>query len=120
MPAKTPSRTSRHRDRPDPLAKRVGERIRALRKEQGIDWDAWVEECQLGRGTLSEVERGLLPPGLHALAKIARALGVSIADLVAGTTERERLFIATRDLAPSDVRDLLALAEERRRQARAK
>ena len=67
------------------------------------------------RGFLSEVERGLLPPGLLALAKMARALGVTIADLVAGTTDRERLFITTRDLAPADIKDLLALAEERRR-----
>ena len=94
-----------------PLSRRVGRRIRRLRKEQDFDWDAFVEETGLNRGHVSQVERGLVAPTLRTLSKIARALDVTVADLVLGDTERERLFERTALLSRADVRRLLAEAE---------
>src|SRR5690606_29743449 len=68
---------SRHRDRPDPLAARIGKRIRQLRVETEFAFDAFVEETGLGRGYVSELERGLVVPGVGTLARVARALGVT-------------------------------------------
>jgi transcriptional regulator with XRE-family HTH domain len=82
----------RHRTRPDALALRIGEIVRGLRLERGFTFDAFVEETGLGRGYVSELERGLVVPGAAALAKLAGALEVTIADLVLGATERELLF----------------------------
>ncbi len=95
---------SRHRERPDPLAARIGQRIRALRSETAFAFDAFVEETGLGRGYVSELERGLVVPGVGTLARIARALGVTIADLVSGDTDRERLFDELRGRPVSVVR----------------
>lgn len=104
---------SRHRKTPDPLAAQVGALVKRLRKECEFTFDAFVEETGLGRGYISELERGLVVPTIHSLAKIARALDVTVADLVVGASERERLFTLARDLSPDDVRWLLARAEER-------
>jgi transcriptional regulator with XRE-family HTH domain len=104
---------SRHRKTPDPLAAQVGALVKRLRKECEFTFDAFVEETGLGRGYISELERGLVVPTIHSLAKIARALDVTVADLVVGPSERERLFTVARELSPDDVRWLLARAEER-------
>ena len=100
------SKRSRHRDQPDPLAARIGQRIRQLRTETAFAFDAFVEETGLGRGYVSELERGLVVPGVGTLARVARALGVTIADLVSGDTDRERLFDELRNRPASLIRAL--------------
>lgn len=96
----------RHRGHPDPLAARVGARIRQLRKAAEFTFDAFVEETSLGRGYLSELERGLVVPTIGTLARVARALELTIADLVVGDTERERLFDELREAPGGAVREL--------------
>jgi transcriptional regulator with XRE-family HTH domain len=96
----------RHRGHPDPLAARVGGRIRQLRKAAEFTFDAFVEETRLGRGYLSELERGLVVPTIGTLARVAHALEMTIADLVVGDTERERLFDELRDAPVAAVREL--------------
>lgn len=85
-------RGGRHRAEPDPLAARIGQRIRALRTAEEFGFDAFVEETGLGRGYVSELERGLVIPTIGTLARVAAALNVTVADLVIGETDRERLF----------------------------
>lgn len=97
---------SRHRERPDPLAARIGARIRQLRTDSEFPFDAFVEETGLGRGYVSELERGLVVPGVGTLARVAHALGVTIADLVCGDSERERLFDELRGKPAALVRSL--------------
>jgi len=90
--ARTTKRSGRHRAVPDPLAAIIGQRIRALRIAAHLGFDAFVEETGLGRGYVSELERGLVVPTIGTLARIAGALDVTLADIVAGDSERERLF----------------------------
>lgn len=97
---------SRHRERPDPLAARIGQRIRQLRTDAEFPFDAFVEETGLGRGYVSELERGLVVPGVGTLARVSAALGVTIADLVCGDTDRERLFDELRGRPAALVRTL--------------
>lgn len=101
------SKTGRHRKTPDQVARAVGLRVRQLREEKEFSFDAFVEECGLGRGYVSELERGLVVPGLHALVRLAAALEVTVADLVIGDTAREKLFEATRTLPDARIRALL-------------
>jgi transcriptional regulator with XRE-family HTH domain len=96
----------RHRGHPDPLAARVGQRIRQLRKAAEFTFDAFVEETSFGRGYLSELERGLVVPTIGTVARVARALELTIADLVIGDTERERLFEELCDAPATTVREL--------------
>lgn len=106
--ATTSKRTprSRHRERPDPLAARIGQRIRQLRSESEFPFDAFVEETGLGRGYVSELERGLVVPGVGTLSRVARALEVTLADLVSGDSERERLFDELRGRPAAVIRAL--------------
>lgn len=108
MPARR--QNSRHRTKPDPLAAQIGQRIKQLRAERDFSFDAFVEEIGMGRGYVSELERGLVVPTVTALARVAKALEVTVADLVLGTSPREQLFAATRDLPNSVVEDLLLRA----------
>jgi transcriptional regulator with XRE-family HTH domain len=102
------STQGRHRTTPDPLAKRVGARIRELRLEADFTFDAFVEETGLGRGYVSELERGTVVPTIGTLAKVAKALQLSLADLVAvGDTRRERLFVETKGLTDAQVEAIL-------------
>ena len=106
------SRAGRHRSRADPLASRVGARIRRLREEAGFTFDAFVEEVGLGRGYVSELERGMVVPSVTSLDRVASALEVTVADLVVGTSAREKLFDVTRHLDARDVGALQTRAEE--------
>jgi transcriptional regulator with XRE-family HTH domain len=115
-PARRTRTSRRHRREPDPLAQAVGERIRRLRDQQEFSFDAFVEEVGLGRGYVSEIERGLVNPTLAALNKLAKALKVTVADLVLGDTPRERLFEVAARLDAAAVRILL---EDARRRASA-
>jgi transcriptional regulator with XRE-family HTH domain len=112
MPTRRRAQTTpRHRTQPDPLAKAVGARVRKLREEQAFSFDAFVEETGLGRGYISELERGLVVPTITALAKLATALEVTVADLVLGDSPRERLFEVSRQLDEKSVATLLRQAQ---------
>jgi len=117
MPTRQRSTTSHHRSQPDPMARRVGDRIRALRAEQNFDFDAFVEDSKLGRGYISELQRGLVVPTIHALAKLAKSLEVTVADLVLGDTPREKLFAAMRHLDPQDMARVADLVNSAARNA---
>jgi transcriptional regulator with XRE-family HTH domain len=54
--------------------------IRALRLEAEFTFDALVEETGLGRGHVSELERGTVVPTIGTLAKVASALQLTLAD----------------------------------------
>ena len=99
-----------HRTKADAFAKVVGAHVRALRKEKEFSFDAFVEETGLGRGYISELERGMVVPTITSLAVLARALEVSVADLVLGSSPRERLYAVTRHLSEKDVALLLERA----------
>lgn len=100
------SQTGKHRSKPDPLARAVGQRIRKLRIEKDFTFDAFVEETGLGRGYISELERGLVVPTIHTLAKIATALEVTNADLVLGDSIREEIFELLRGMSEPELRKL--------------
>lgn len=108
-------KSARHRTKPDALARAVGQRIRRLRLEQEFTFDAWVEETGLGRGYISELERGMVVPTIHALKKVADALQLPLADLVVvGQSDRERLFELTRSLDSATVSELLRTANRKK------
>lgn len=53
------------------LTASVGKRIRTVRTRRGISLSALAASTQLGKGTLSEVERGQPNPTLDTLFAIA-------------------------------------------------
>lgn len=67
----------------DDLARLVGERVRAARRERGLSVGALAAAAQVGKGSLSEIENGTRNPTLSTLYALAGALGVPLATLIA-------------------------------------
>jgi transcriptional regulator with XRE-family HTH domain len=61
---------------------RFGERLRAVRQEARVSQEKLAELSGLHRTYVSSVERGLRNVSLLNIDKLARALGVSLADLM--------------------------------------
>lgn len=61
---------------------RVARRVVELRRARGLSQEALAGKTGLNRVTLARLERALHPPNLDTLERIARALRVSLADLV--------------------------------------
>lgn len=66
----------------DPFAQKIGARIRDLRLEQGKSLEAMEAACGVSKGHLSSIERGYVVMNVDTLWKIARGLGVPIAELL--------------------------------------
>lgn len=61
-----------------------GQRIRDLRKEQGISQEAFADRCGVMRTYMSRIETGAANPSLEAAKVIADGLGISLSDLLQG------------------------------------
>jgi len=59
-----------------------GARVRAERQRRGLTLDELGAEAGVSRATLSNIERGEHSPSLAAAIKVARALGLSLAQLL--------------------------------------
>lgn len=68
----------------DPQAERIGARIRRLRHARGHTLVQLAELAELSHPFLSQLERGLARPSIGSLERIARALGTSQVELLAG------------------------------------
>lgn len=105
-----PSTSMPRRATPDPLAKRIGLRIRELRKEAGLTLEKLAYESSVQtKGYLSDVEKGLARPSVQTLLAIAERLEVDLLDLVTFPDESERQLLVdeTRRLPKGTVRKLL-------------
>jgi transcriptional regulator with XRE-family HTH domain len=70
------------RPEPDPLALKVGARIRDLRLEQKLSIAQLAKKSGLSKGHLSGIERGLSIINLGTIDKLAKALGLELFDIV--------------------------------------
>ena len=60
----------------------LGEAVRKKRKEAGLSQEKLAEKAELSTVFISRIERGIESPSIDNLAKIARALGVRVRNLV--------------------------------------
>ena len=67
-----------------PLLRLVGARVRTARTKKGLSQEALAHAVNMDRSYVSGVERGEFNVSVLALAKIARAVGVSLAALIGG------------------------------------
>jgi transcriptional regulator with XRE-family HTH domain len=63
------------------LAKRIGKRISAIRRERRMTSEKLAYENDISKGYMSDIENGKKLPSLTKLSEIAHALGVDIKDL---------------------------------------
>lgn len=67
------------------MANSVSENIRKLRQKKGMSQDRLSKEADIALNTVVKIETGESPnPTVETLEKIAKALGVSMADLFKG------------------------------------
>ena len=61
----------------------IGKNIKRLRTKQGISQDDLARKAELKYSTLAKIEGDFVTkPGVQMIAKIAKALGVSMEDLL--------------------------------------
>jgi len=61
----------------------IGENIKRLRTRQGLSQDDLARKAELKYSTLAKIEGDFVTkPGVQMVAKIAKALGVSVEDLL--------------------------------------
>jgi transcriptional regulator with XRE-family HTH domain len=68
--------------------RQFGEAVRARRKERGLSQEAFADEIPLYRSYVADVERGARNLGLVNALRIAKALGLTLSQLVSDA-ERE-------------------------------
>ncbi|WFS63063.1 helix-turn-helix domain-containing protein [Pseudodesulfovibrio thermohalotolerans] len=74
----------------DDLTKRLGGRIRKLRKSRGQTQEQLAQEAGVSDKYLSEVERGVSKVSVEVLDKVASGLNVELRDLLAMDLEEDR------------------------------
>src|SRR4051812_23016386 len=67
-----------------PVIRALGENVRSLRIQRELTQQALGDRAHLHRTYLADVERGGRNVSIESLAKIAKALGVTISELCAG------------------------------------
>jgi transcriptional regulator with XRE-family HTH domain len=61
---------------------RVAKRVAKLRQARRMSQEALASKASVNRLTVTRLEAAAHPPNIETLARIARALGVPLADLV--------------------------------------
>ena len=109
--------------KPDPLAKAIGQRVRELRLARGLTIEKLAWENSISKGTVSDLERGLARPSVVTLEVIADGLDVELLDLFTqpANSDRHQLVELTRGAAAGPLRAataVLARAHRPKRGAR--
>ena len=65
------------------VGKRIGQRVKALRKELGLTQDQLAKISGIKRPNISRLEAGTHVPGIPLIERLAEALQVKTSDLVA-------------------------------------
>lgn len=69
------------------IEKQLGMRIRFLRKQKKMSIEDLALEAEINKNYLSDLERGTRNPTVLILNKLAKALRISLSELVRGIEE---------------------------------
>jgi transcriptional regulator with XRE-family HTH domain len=72
------------------LRSTLAENVRNFRKQHGYSQEALADYCELHRTYIGSIERGERNASLSTLEVLARALGVSVPELLTQGAEGER------------------------------
>lgn len=103
------------RTKPDPLAAKIGARVRALREEQGLTLEKLAYSTDFSKGQLSTIEKGLAVPTAATLAVLAEGLEALPLDLLTFPEDspREKLIDLSRGLSRKELEAIIALLRRR-------
>lgn len=68
----------------DPVLTAFGQSVRKYRDAKGYSQEELAEKADLDRTYISDIERGTRNPGVKNVVCLAKALGVSSSELMAG------------------------------------
>ena len=68
----------------DPILRSFGQSVAKHRRAKGLSQEKLAEKADLDRTYLSDIERGVRNPGIKNVIVIAKALGITPADLLKG------------------------------------
>ena len=68
----------------DPLLSALGRNVRKRREASGLTQEKLAELASLDPTYISGIERGVRNPGIKNVARLAKALGISTAELCKG------------------------------------
>ena len=105
---------------PAELASLVGERIRKIRKEEGLSLELFALRCDMNVAYVGHIERGVQNPTLNTLERICKGLDISVEDLFMdksatvdmNTAALQYFSQVTRDLSPEQFHRLLNIIKE--------
>jgi transcriptional regulator with XRE-family HTH domain len=75
---------------------RLGDRVRALRRERELTLDGLARRSGVSRAMISKLERGEKNPTLVVAAKVAEGLEVSLSQLI-GVDDRRKVVVVPRE-----------------------
>lgn len=75
------------------MEEQIGWRVRKLRLERGFTTTALAERAGITQGYLSKIENSKKAPPVSTLMNIARALGISISDILSETDPETRVTV---------------------------
>lgn len=103
------------RTKPDPLAAKIGARVRALREEQGLTLEKLAYSTDFSKGQLSTIEKGLAVPTATTLSVLAEGLDALPLDLLTFPEDspREKLIDLTRGLSKKELDGVITLLRRR-------
>lgn len=64
------------------IRKRFGTKLRSLREQHGWSQEEFADRAGMHRTYVSSIERGIRNPTLSVLERLAKALGISMAELL--------------------------------------
>lgn len=82
----------------DDVVALVGTRVAKFRKASGLTQEQLADQLSVAHETVSRMERGATAPSIKTLGRIARALGVSVRDLLAPERRASEADVAIDDL----------------------
>lgn len=105
------------------IAKQIGNKIRYLRKSQGLSQEMLAFNANMNPAFLGHLERGIKNPTVASLEKIATALHVPLVDLFIDSAPpgsdddkrsaaQQRLFYLTQTLSPDKAEQITKIIED--------
>ncbi len=76
---------------------KIGERIKLIRENKGMDISEVAEKTNLSRPLLNQIESDLISPPLSTLLKIANCLGVDLGILLGGEKKDIKIAVVRKE-----------------------
>ncbi len=82
----------------------IGAKINQLRKKNGLTQEELADRCELSKGFISQVERGLTSPSIATLIDILECLGTNLKDFF-NESSQEKIVFTKEDVFEKEDKD---------------